>query len=61
MKQRRTSYLIATDQRIANRGYIPSDYVRTNKNDNYSYDIPQEQQQKLRLKFVCTILNKDFI
>ncbi|CAF4700001.1 unnamed protein product, partial [Rotaria sp. Silwood2] len=55
LKQRRTSYLIATDQRVgANQGgYVPSDFVRTNKNDNYSYDIhhqqqQQQQQQKLR-------------
>ncbi|CAF3382596.1 unnamed protein product [Rotaria sp. Silwood1] len=47
-KQRRTSYLIATDQRVgANQGgYVPSDYVRTNKNENYSYDIHHEQQQQ---------------
>ena len=35
MKQRRTSYLIATDQRIPNRGdYIPTDFIRMNKNEN---------------------------
>jgi len=46
MKQRRTSYLMATDQ----RGYVPTEFIRTNKNDNYSYDIHHEQQQqKLRL------------
>jgi len=40
MKQRRTSYLIATDQRIPNRsGYNPS---------NFPYDTHHEQQQKLR-------------
>jgi len=57
MKQRRTSYLIATDQRLANRrGYMPSDFIRTNKNENYPYDIhheeQQQQQQKLRLNFI---------
>jgi hypothetical protein len=52
MKQRRTSYLMATDQRISNQGdYVPTDFIRTNnKNENYSYDIHHEQQQqKLRL------------
>jgi hypothetical protein len=45
MKQRRTSYLIATDQRIPNRGsYIPSDFSRTND----AYEIHHEQQQKIR-------------
>ncbi|CAF1315183.1 unnamed protein product [Rotaria sordida] len=53
LKQRRTSYLIATDQRLgANQeGYVPSNFVRTNKNENYPYDIhheQQQQQQKLR-------------
>ncbi len=52
MKQRRTSYLIATDQRIPNRGgYVPSNFLRTNKNENYSYDIHREQQ-KLRLRIL---------
>jgi hypothetical protein len=41
MKQRRTSYLIATDQRVSNReNFVPSDFTRTNN--------PYEQQQKLR-------------
>ena len=46
MKQRRTSYLIATDQRIPpNRAnYLPADFSRTSKNENYSYDIRQEKQ-----------------
>ncbi|CAM4959274.1 unnamed protein product, partial [Rotaria socialis] len=50
LKQRRTSYLIATDQRIASNreNYLPADFVRTNKNENYSYDVDPEQQQKLR-------------
>ncbi|UJR10848.1 hypothetical protein I4U23_015036 [Adineta vaga] len=52
MKQRRTSYLIATDQRLSNRReYLPSEYLRTNKDENYSYDNHHEQhqqQQKLR-------------
>lgn len=58
MKQRRTSYLIATDQRIPNRAnYVPADFSRTNKNENYSYEgqqqqtappPQQQQQQKLR-------------
>ncbi|CAF1498262.1 unnamed protein product, partial [Rotaria sordida] len=48
LKQRRTSYLIATDQRLgANQeGYVPSNFVRTNKNENYPYDIHHEQQQQ---------------
>jgi hypothetical protein len=55
MKQRRTSYLIATDQRMANRGgYIPSDFLRTNKNENYAYDI---HQQKLRFAFFLLNIN----
>ncbi|CAM4791208.1 unnamed protein product [Rotaria magnacalcarata] len=50
LKQRRTSYLTATDQRIASNreNYLPADFVRTNKNENYSYDVDPEQQQKLR-------------
>lgn len=51
MKQRRTSYLLATDQRIPHRGgYIPQDFLRTNKTDNYSYDDIHHNQQKLRFK-----------
>lgn len=46
MKQRRTSYLIATDQRMPNRAnYVPSEFPRTNKQENYPYDIHQEQQK----------------
>ncbi len=53
MKQRRTSYLIATDQRIPNRGgYVPTDLIGTNKNENYSYNIHHEQQEKLRFRLV---------
>ncbi|CAF3800055.1 unnamed protein product [Adineta steineri] len=50
LKQRRTSYLMATDQQMTNRrGYIPSDFIRTNKNDNYIYDdIQHVQQPKIR-------------
>jgi hypothetical protein len=57
MKQRRTSYLIATDQRMPNRGaYVPSDFIRTNKDENYPYDIHHEQQQQ-KLRFDVLFLN----
>ncbi|CAF3952467.1 unnamed protein product [Rotaria magnacalcarata] len=48
VKQRRTSYLIATDQRIrTNRDdFVPSDMIKMNKNENYSYDAYHEQQQQ---------------
>ncbi|CAF1126047.1 unnamed protein product [Adineta ricciae] len=49
LKQRRTSYLIATDQRLSCRiDHLPPTYLRTNKDDNYSYDVSLEEQQKLR-------------
>jgi len=54
MKQRRTSYLMATDQRISNQGdYVPTDFIRmNNKNENYSYDIHHEQQQQQKLRLI---------
>ncbi len=56
MKQRRTSYLMATDQ----RGYIPTEFIRTNKNDNYSYDIHHEQQQQQKLRLIEFFVNFNF-
>ena len=48
-KQRRTSYLIATDQRLTSRpNHIPSDFVRANPDDLRSYDLHHEQSHKSR-------------